>query len=69
MTRLVSCLGVLGATFVDLSLCACGTNDYPTTLPPQMDAGTQDSGDAGMRDGGVDAGTPMPRSPASPATT
>jgi hypothetical protein len=68
MTRFVSSLGLLGATLVDLSLCACGTNDHPTVIV-QVDAGPHDSGtdacigdcrtgndsgsDAGHADGGL----------------
>jgi hypothetical protein len=67
MTRLIPCLRVLGATIVDLSLCACGTNDHPTTPAPQKDAGTQrtedaaaeDGGDAGMPDDGADGFAPL----------
>ena len=57
MARLVTWLGVLSTTFVDLSLCACGTNDHPTVPPPPVDAGIQDSGDAGTPNSN-DAGGP-----------
>ncbi len=65
MTRFISCLGLFGTVLADLSLCACGTNDHPTTPAPKSDAGTPSAesgactvapGDGGVPDGSASEG-------------